>query len=499
MAAVLARYARRPVGGPYSPARGGGASALLLRLLLCCAVALACLALDRGEPTGPPTAAPPLTRPNGTAPTAVGLDGLHAPVLNLTLTDLPYPLPKRPASGSWGPPSAGSRLPLAQPSAAQGGRSGAPAAPVTAGAPPATAPAPELQAPDLKALDPEVGGGVGVRVMGPASLPCLHTVAPGELGARYDEYDALHRTLVHKPLRDVNSSHVSWWFAQGVSMSSVQYGGRWYRPAYKLWHPVDHVSFTRVQLPDPRPPPPPQQSAPATSTPATPTPATPPSPAPAALLPGVHIVEQFRGPRNATAGGALPAGSRAVQQSAEAVVVSAAVAAPPLGGVEVVPVDVTLVSRDTAPNMHRLLYYVGPTVMQELVHTWEDTPRGLVITSRRGGCTFILGGRNPAAAAFNAAARDSVFPPERLQAWTLHCVEEFGNFERFLPDVFRRHAGAEAAGTGGLSGTDGGREAASGGAGMAASPGAQGGFQQVEEGAGAGSVSIRLRPLPLPG
>eukprot|EP00198_Chlamydomonas_reinhardtii_P008601 XP_001697938.1 predicted protein [Chlamydomonas reinhardtii] len=291
------------------------------------------------------------------------------------------------------------------------------------------------------------------------SIPCLRTRPPPELQwpvmhmrcaadgvvqvtDELDEYGALHRTLLHRPLRGVNSSHLAWWF--GTALPSTLYfrGRAW--DAYKLWHPVDHIFFERTTLPDPRPP---QSPAEAPSR-------TGPVEGPGSgSLPAIHIVERFRTPAyNATIvdssrGTAIGNGGNSTSTSTSTTTSTSTSTStstitstgsdnsqgaplPPE-----YPLDMTLVLNDTQSNMHRLLFYMGPTVMQELSHTWEDSPEGLLITSR-----FILGGRNPSAAVFNGAARAAAFPPPRLQAWLAHCVEEFGNFPYFLPAVYDTQA-----------------------------------------------------------
>ncbi|KAG2451715.1 hypothetical protein HYH02_003495 [Chlamydomonas schloesseri] len=259
------------------------------------------------------------------------------------------------------------------------------------------------------------------------SIPCLRTRPPPELQwpvmhmrcaadgvvqvtDELDEHGALHRTLLHRPLRGVNSSHLAWWFGAALP-STLYYRGRAW-DAYKLWHP------------DPRPPQSPTEA-----------PRTGPSDIADGRVPAIHIVERFRTPAfNVSSGSSSNTtgfnddrttdsgkdGSSSNSSSSNG---------PPLP--PEYPLDMTLVLNDTQSNMHRLLYYMGPTVMQELAHTWEDSPEGLLITSR-----FILGGRNPSAAVFNEAARAAAFPPSRLEAWLAHCVEEFGNLPYFLPDVY---------------------------------------------------------------
>lgn len=68
-------------------------------------------------------------------------------------------------------------------------------------------------------------------------------------------------------------------------------------------------------------------------------------------------------------------------------------------------------------------------------HVPQDGPQGLLLTS-----VMVLGGRTRRSAAFNTVLRSRVFPPVQLAAWTLHCLEEFGNMPYFLPYVYDRAA-----------------------------------------------------------
>jgi len=64
---------------------------------------------------------------------------------------------------------------------------------------------------------------------------------------------------------------------------------------------------------------------------------------------------------------------------------------------------------------------------------------------REAGTQFIstmtIGSSNWAGrSGFNRLMTEWLFPPERQQAWLKHSVEEIGNLEFFLPDLYRRSA-----------------------------------------------------------
>ncbi|TCO41492.1 hypothetical protein EV646_11533 [Kribbella antiqua] len=59
-----------------------------------------------------------------------------------------------------------------------------------------------------------------------------------------------------------------------------------------------------------------------------------------------------------------------------------------------------------------------------------------------GGTSYVtrltIGDTTPAARLFlNRVAHNRAFPPHKLAAWIRHHVEEIGNLENFLPDLFR--------------------------------------------------------------
>ena len=84
----------------------------------------------------------------------------------------------------------------------------------------------------------------------------------------------------------------------------------------------------------------------------------------------------------------------------------------------------------------RLLFYAGSTPSVELTHVWLDSDDGLLVNS-----TFALGTRNAKAAAWlNPALLEEWQQTAKLEAWTLHNIEEFGNFAYFLPVVYERYA-----------------------------------------------------------
>jgi hypothetical protein len=63
-------------------------------------------------------------------------------------------------------------------------------------------------------------------------------------------------------------------------------------------------------------------------------------------------------------------------------------------------------------------------------------------TPARGGTRYVtrmtIGDTTPAGRfVLNRLAHTRAFPPAKLAAWTRHHIEEIGNLENFLPDLFR--------------------------------------------------------------
>ncbi|HEX6686985.1 MAG TPA: hypothetical protein VF062_29740 [Candidatus Limnocylindrales bacterium] len=45
--------------------------------------------------------------------------------------------------------------------------------------------------------------------------------------------------------------------------------------------------------------------------------------------------------------------------------------------------------------------------------------------------------------ALNRVARGRAFPPQRIEPWIKHHIEEIGNLEHFLPRLFAERSGEE--------------------------------------------------------
>lgn len=78
---------------------------------------------------------------------------------------------------------------------------------------------------------------------------------------------------------------------------------------------------------------------------------------------------------------------------------------------------------------------------QEIVrlhHTWRPHPDGTKYDSH-----LIIGMESSLGQLFNRFARSRMFPEEMMWAWVKHNIEEVGNFEKFLPELYAA-AGANA-------------------------------------------------------
>lgn len=69
-------------------------------------------------------------------------------------------------------------------------------------------------------------------------------------------------------------------------------------------------------------------------------------------------------------------------------------------------------------------------------------------TSARGGTRYVtrmtIGDTTPAGKlVLNRLAHTRAFPPAKLSAWIQHHIEEIGNLENFLPDLYRYRADHE--------------------------------------------------------
>jgi hypothetical protein len=70
-----------------------------------------------------------------------------------------------------------------------------------------------------------------------------------------------------------------------------------------------------------------------------------------------------------------------------------------------------------------------------LEHTFTPVDKGTLYRSR-----LVVGSDHPLVGAiFNRLVRPRVFPDEKGRAWLKHNVEEVGNLEFFLPDLYLQH------------------------------------------------------------
>ncbi len=74
--------------------------------------------------------------------------------------------------------------------------------------------------------------------------------------------------------------------------------------------------------------------------------------------------------------------------------------------------------------------------MGDLRHTFEDSPNGVLYRSRLViGSTVAVVGR-----LLTEVAKRRLMSEEMAKAWFKHNVEEVGNFQYFLPDLYQQLA-----------------------------------------------------------
>ncbi|KAK9845435.1 hypothetical protein WJX81_006370 [Elliptochloris bilobata] len=187
-----------------------------------------------------------------------------------------------------------------------------------------------------------------------------------------------------------------WWFAEGVLGRSTQPRARGSQhtprnesfPNYLVWHPRDHASFTLER------------------------PAAGPLPAGSGATIRIIEVLMARQPY------LLPADSLEARRTAE------------IAADDVFVDSRNLVTRldQGGTEMEARLPLSGRAALR-LTHEWSDGPGGARLRS-----TMRLGA---AAGALHSPPLRMLMDVEKVgRRWMAHCVEEFGNFEHFLPKLF---------------------------------------------------------------
>lgn len=81
---------------------------------------------------------------------------------------------------------------------------------------------------------------------------------------------------------------------------------------------------------------------------------------------------------------------------------------------------------------------LGSSVVR-LENEFATGPAGASYTTR-----MTLGDITPLGRLFlNQVARRRAFPPQRIEPWVRHHIEEIGNLEHFLPALFGEQAGRD--------------------------------------------------------
>jgi DAPG hydrolase PhiG domain len=84
----------------------------------------------------------------------------------------------------------------------------------------------------------------------------------------------------------------------------------------------------------------------------------------------------------------------------------------------------------------RLSNRVGGFEVSNLEHTFTPVENGTLYRSK-----MLIGAEHPLVRPwFNAIVRPRVFPEDMARAWLLHNIEEVGNFEFFLPELYEAAA-----------------------------------------------------------
>jgi hypothetical protein len=87
----------------------------------------------------------------------------------------------------------------------------------------------------------------------------------------------------------------------------------------------------------------------------------------------------------------------------------------------------------------RLSNRIAGVEVSNLEHTFTPVERGTLYRSR-----MLIGAEHPLMRSwFNALVRPRVFPEDMARAWLRHNVEEVGNFEFFLPELYAQSVAAD--------------------------------------------------------
>ncbi len=210
----------------------------------------------------------------------------------------------------------------------------------------------------------------------------LKPVSSAQTALNYLHNGRLELTIRHDLIRGVTPEMLAWWFCH--IDGTMEYQGRTV-PRYRVWHPRDHIFYKDMTV-----------AADGTGSAGT----------------TRHIVEAFA--RN----------SRYLVNVVD----------------RVVYLDKTGILLSTERAGFNLGSLGSPTIdlgaeVATLQHDFIRTPRGTRYESR------LLIGRDTLFGNLflnRFVLRPFVLPDDMARAWLRHNVEEVGNFERFLPDLYNR-------------------------------------------------------------
>lgn len=186
-----------------------------------------------------------------------------------------------------------------------------------------------------------------------------------------------HRTSVqidHEPLCGVTARMLRWWY--GNVPGTMTYAGKEY-PRYRVWHPLDHISYDVVG--------------------------------------GSGTDPHAHDPVHA---GSTLRIREALHRNPDQII------------------DIRVTVEDLAAHRAVIVKRVLGTTIVRLENDFHDAPAGATYRT-----TLTVGDGTLLARAFlNRVAHRRAFPEARIEPWIAHHIEEIGNLEHFLPSLYAEQA-----------------------------------------------------------
>lgn len=212
----------------------------------------------------------------------------------------------------------------------------------------------------------------------PAPRPVLWPLRDPSSATVEREHDR-YRTVVridHAPLLGVSAQMLQWWY--GNVPGTMTYAGATYT-RYLVWHPLDHISYEVVST-------------------------------------GRDVADHRRG-------GPVRAGSELRIREA-------------LRRDPGQLIDIRVTVEELGPNRAVIVKRVLGTTVVRLENDFSDADDDAAYRT-----TLTVGDTTPLArAGLNLVAHRRAFPEARIEPWITHHIEEIGNLEHFLPDLYAAEA-----------------------------------------------------------